>query len=842
MPRRKNVDGDAATTNVKQPRVRKKKEPSSICSTPTAEHGMMKLEQPMHQSVMGSGFPPGCGPGGPMDGHPSMAPHGMMPGGMHHLQHQGLPNGISGGPQQLDEGPNGMGGPGFCGQQGPPFDFYQQGPPQGGGPPGMPPPHFVPPPMPMYGDGPPSGPPQMMMQQPQSVQGPPVSSIGPLPPGSSGQQFHSQPGQDQSPQLQMMPPMHSHPGAPNQPGSISTPQGPPPQQMPPQPHQLPLPHPMFPGGFPRQPGPIMLFPPPSIPQPPFLEFRLQEMNRRLYQFHSQFYQQAPCESHEQWWDAFSQEFFDELGSMSLCMQEYSAEQGGFVLKRYSISRHFIPRFFRSLFTNGISQLHFVLRSPAQEMVEQHRIPEMFGCCALNCENLLMVTSHERPLQTEVQTECRLFIKFAPFNPTSGYRIREWFIELRSCQEFYAKDGIHPMDGMGDRKLMPITSLGLPLQTMAEMRMWQMMDQMQPIVDRVKETNETPQVALQQLVAERLEIERQRMAASIAASGAHSTQTPPHNQNNVFASPGGQTPNQMMGNIIGGGGCNAGMGPPQMPPPSMGAMQPPLQSTTSNASVEEPKPKPKRQRRKTAAANAIIASTSSGCAITPSSSSSLAANNNSPPKNKKGSGGGPSSNLGSGGTPPTGMPPMGPGGGFPLGMPPGQQFHPLGGVPPPGQYHHDVLTVGEPLMMGCEFGESDERRISRVENTAFSSMNLPPSTSGTGGGMMLPPPGMSTAGGLSLNTMSGGQGQQILSGHQQQQILENSSHQLLSDFDIHSQQQQQQINSNSGGIWAPPSQTSSSNTIDTLTTSNNNNNGGNGSNGGNDQWELKCAKV
>ena len=64
------------------------------------------------------------------------------------------------------------------------------------------PPHFVPP-MPMFGDGQPSGPPpQMMMQQPQSVQGPPVSSMGgPLPPGSGGQQFH--PGQVQSPHLQV---------------------------------------------------------------------------------------------------------------------------------------------------------------------------------------------------------------------------------------------------------------------------------------------------------------------------------------------------------------------------------------------------------------------------------------------------------------------------------------------------------------------------------------------------------------------------------------------------------------------------------------------------------------
>lgn len=125
MPRRKNTDGDTATTNVKQPRARKKKESSSICSTPTVEHpvGVMKLEPSLHQGIMGGGFPPGCGPGGggvPLDGHHSIQPHGMMPGGMHHLQHPGLPNGVSG-PQLVDDGPNGsvgMGGPpGFCNPQ-----------------------------------------------------------------------------------------------------------------------------------------------------------------------------------------------------------------------------------------------------------------------------------------------------------------------------------------------------------------------------------------------------------------------------------------------------------------------------------------------------------------------------------------------------------------------------------------------------------------------------------------------------------------------------------------------------------------------------------------------------
>jgi hypothetical protein len=93
----------------------------------------------------------------------------------------------------------------------------------------------------------------------------------------------------------------------------------------------------------------------------------------------------------------------------------------------------------------------------------------------------------------VHTECRLYVEFAPFNPNSGYRIRNWFMELRSCQEFFAsKDGMHPLvDGTmnnNDRKIQ-VTTLGLPMQTLGEIKMWQMMHQMQPIVERVKDTNE-----------------------------------------------------------------------------------------------------------------------------------------------------------------------------------------------------------------------------------------------------------------------------------------------------------------------------------------------------------------
>lgn len=113
MPRRKNTDGDGNQT-VKQPRVRKKKEPSSICSTPTAEHSssQMKLEIGHSMPVMPA---VGCGSGSQMDM--------MMGGPPMHMQH--LPNGTpcDAGPhhqQMMEEGSNGPGG---------------IGPPFGGGPP-----------------------------------------------------------------------------------------------------------------------------------------------------------------------------------------------------------------------------------------------------------------------------------------------------------------------------------------------------------------------------------------------------------------------------------------------------------------------------------------------------------------------------------------------------------------------------------------------------------------------------------------------------------------------------------------------------------------------------------
>ena len=62
------------------------------------------------------------------------------------------------------------------------------------------------------------------------------------------------------------------------------------------------------------------------------------------------------------------------------------------------------------------------------------------------------------------------------------------MELRSCNEFLGKEGMQ-LDGMLNNDRKSLTSLGLPLSTHGELKMWQMMLEMQPIIERTKDTNE-----------------------------------------------------------------------------------------------------------------------------------------------------------------------------------------------------------------------------------------------------------------------------------------------------------------------------------------------------------------
>lgn len=87
------------------------------------------------------------------------------------------------------------------------------------------------------------------------------------------------------------------------------------------------------------------------------------------------------------------------------------------------------------------------------------------------------------------------MEFAPFNPTLGYRVRHWAMELRAHQEFVAKDvQIQQMDM--ERK--HLTSYGLPFSTHNQLKMWQLVQRMEPIIERSKDTNEVSNFNLKML--------------------------------------------------------------------------------------------------------------------------------------------------------------------------------------------------------------------------------------------------------------------------------------------------------------------------------------------------------
>uniref|UniRef100_A0A915EP82 Uncharacterized protein n=1 Tax=Ditylenchus dipsaci TaxID=166011 RepID=A0A915EP82_9BILA len=338
---------------------------------------------------------------------------------------------------------------------------------------------------------------------------------GPMPPyGAQPEYFYHHPGGMLPPGHPGGPPGHpAHPpGHPGHPGPGYGHPGGMPGQMPPQQHfvepEPPMPgappfmfgangpvppHGAGPGQGPPGVPPHLMFrqiPQQSMPQPPFLEYRLQEMNRRLYSFHNSPYHLNQADI-AQWWEAFAHEFFDDDAKMTIALFDVTE----MVPRKYTIGRLLIPRFYRKIFENGVREMFYVVRTPAQERIN----PQQWGMCALDCENVLMVTRHDRPVPSEVHTECRLFVEFSPFEESVGYRIRHWAIELRSCQEFYKvpKDG--SMENSPELFKTGVTRSGLPQEALHYLKMCLILEPMQIIMHHSKATSAPPQQTLRTIL-------------------------------------------------------------------------------------------------------------------------------------------------------------------------------------------------------------------------------------------------------------------------------------------------------------------------------------------------------
>ncbi|XP_044735571.1 LIM domain-binding protein 2 isoform X2 [Chrysoperla carnea] len=194
------------------------------------------------------------------------------------------------------------------------------------------------------------------------------------------------------------------------------------------------------------------------------DYRIYELNKRL--------QQRTEESDNLWWDAFATEFFEDDASLTLT---FCLEDGP---KRYTIGRTLIPRYFRSIFEGGVTELYYNMKHPKESF---HNTS-----ITLDCDQCTMVTHHGKPMFTKVCTEGRLILEFT-FDDLM--RIKSWHFAVRTHRELIPRSvvGMHSQQdpGMIEQLSKNITRQGITNSTLNYLRLCVILEPMQELMSRHK---------------------------------------------------------------------------------------------------------------------------------------------------------------------------------------------------------------------------------------------------------------------------------------------------------------------------------------------------------------------
>ncbi|XP_072941294.1 LIM domain-binding protein 2 isoform X3 [Epargyreus clarus] len=213
----------------------------------------------------------------------------------------------------------------------------------------------------------------------------------------------------------------------------------------------PIYHPIHPDPYLRRHGPY-------FGQP---DYRVYELNKRL--------QQRTEDSDNLWWDAFATEFFEDDATLTLT---FCLEDGP---KRYTIGRTLIPRYFRSIYEGGVSELYYTMRQPKESF---HNTS-----ITLDCDHCTMVTHHGKPMFTKVCTEGRLILEFT-FDDLM--RIKSWHMAVRAHRELIPRQAVHPPDHASlDQLAKNITRQGITNSTLNYLRLCVILEPMQELMSRHK---------------------------------------------------------------------------------------------------------------------------------------------------------------------------------------------------------------------------------------------------------------------------------------------------------------------------------------------------------------------
>uniref|UniRef100_T1IZ74 LIM interaction domain-containing protein n=1 Tax=Strigamia maritima TaxID=126957 RepID=T1IZ74_STRMM len=192
------------------------------------------------------------------------------------------------------------------------------------------------------------------------------------------------------------------------------------------------------------------------------DYRIYELNKRL--------QQRTEESDNLWWDAFATEFFEDDATLTLT---FCLEDGP---KRYTIGRTLIPRYFRSIFEGGVTDLYYNLKHPKESF---HNTT-----ITLDCDQCTMVTHHGKPMFTKVCTEGRLILEFT-FDDLM--RIKSWHFATRQHRELIPRSVIAMQQdpAMLEQLSKNITRQGLTNFTLNYLRLCVILEPMQELMSRHK---------------------------------------------------------------------------------------------------------------------------------------------------------------------------------------------------------------------------------------------------------------------------------------------------------------------------------------------------------------------
>lgn len=227
------------------------------------------------------------------------------------------------------------------------------------------------------------------------------------------------------------------------------------------------------------------------------EFRIIEFNRRLQCRPINRYPITPLPTNNIydesiWWERFATEFFEDDATLTIRIQDDKPVD-------YTIGRTLIPRFFRTYFDGGVTDLSINLRNPKETSLYPHTL-------TLECDQAFIVTNnifrHPAINATQgivVHTEGRLVIDFS--TSLEALSIRSWRFCTKGCREYI--DRAMTAMGLPNSFLAdPATRQGLTKSTVSYLKMCMIMEPMQDLMFQHRQTKMDPRSCLRKLLLDR----------------------------------------------------------------------------------------------------------------------------------------------------------------------------------------------------------------------------------------------------------------------------------------------------------------------------------------------------